>query len=366
MLWYALISFVAALLSVFFIRRQFRSHAQRYAEDAPQRFHHGTVPRLAGSGIFLGWIAGMMLAGLIDQGLARQSDAWMTFISTAIIVLVVVAIGSAEDCTQKVSPRLRLALTAVAAVVAIYWLKLTVPHLDIALLDIFWQQWPILGMVLVLLGLVGLTHAFNLIDGYNGLAGLVAILIALSYAYVSFKLGDRQLLIMSVCLVAATAGFLILNYPRGLIFAGDGGAYFWGFTLALIGILLVQRHPQVSPWYPLLLLIYPIWETTFSTYRKLRRGQSPGMADALHLHQLVYHRVVRSVFHEDEAKMLLSRNNRTTPYLIVFTTFAIVPATLFWDKTWLLILWTLMFAALYVLTYIMIVKFRVPRWLQKR
>ena len=181
----------------------------------------------------------------------------------------------------------------------------------------------------------------------------------------SFKLGDRELFIMAVCLVAATLGFLMLNYPRGLIFAGDGGAYFWGFTLALIGILLVQRHPQVSPWYPLLLLIYPIWETVFSTYRKLVRGQSPGMADALHLHQLVYRRIVKAILHEDEAEMLLSRNNRTTPYLVVFTTFAIVPATLFWENTIVLISSTVVFAVLYCAAYILIIKFKIPRWLNK-
>ena len=129
--------------------------------------------------------------------------------------------------------------------------------------------------------------------------------------------------------------------------------------------MLVQRHPQVSPWYPLLLLIYPIWETLFSTYRKLSRGQSPGMADALHLHQLVYHRVVRSVFDEDEAKMLLNRNNRTTPYLIVFTAFAIVPATLFWSNTPVLIAASLIFGFTYCLAYALIVRFKLPRWLQK-
>jgi hypothetical protein len=89
------------------------------------------------------------------------------------------------------------------------------------------------------------------------------------------------------------------------------------------------------------------------------------MADALHLHQLVYRRLVKAVLHEDEAKMLLSRNNRTTPYLVVFTTFAIVPATLFWQNTTILVLWTVLFAALYCVSYVLIVKFKVPRWLQK-
>ena len=360
MLWIAVVSFIVSLVSVFYTRRFFRQHAERYAADAPQRFHAGAVPRLGGPGMFLGWLTGLLLALWIDPGIN------VPLLSIALIVLLVMAIGTAEDTTQKVSPRLRLLLTAAAAVFVIYWLGLTVPHLQIDWLDPLWLKWPILGLMLTFLGLVGLTHAFNLIDGYNGLAGIVAILIALSYAYVSFKLGDRELLVMSICLVAATLGFLLLNYPRGLIFAGDGGAYFWGFSLALIGIMLVQRHPEVSPWYPLLLLMYPIWETTFSTYRKLRRGQSPGMADALHLHQLVYHRLVRTVLHEDEAKALLSRNNRTTPYLIVFTTFAIVPATLFWNKTVPLLLVIVLFAVLYCAAYALIIRFKVPRWLQRK
>jgi UDP-N-acetylmuramyl pentapeptide phosphotransferase/UDP-N-acetylglucosamine-1-phosphate transferase len=365
MLWYSLISFLIALLSVFFIRRYFRMHAQRYAEDAPQRFHHGAVSRLGGPGIFFGWAVGVLCAAAVDQGLAKIPSLWLTYGSIIAVVLAVVTIGALEDYTQSVSPRWRLVLTAVAASLSIYALNLTVPHLNVPFLDLYWKQWPMFGVLLAFLGLIGLTHAFNLIDGYNGLAGLVAVLIGLSYAYVSFKLGDRELFIMAVCVVAATLGFLVLNYPRGLIFAGDGGAYFWGFTLALIGILLVQRHPQVSPWYPLLLLIYPIWETVFSTYRKLVRGQSPGMADALHLHQLVYRRLVKAVLHEDEARVLLSRNNRTTPYLVVFTTFAIVPATLFWKDTGLLILSTVLFAAVYCAAYVLIVRFKVPRWLQK-
>ena len=59
---------------------------------------------------------------------------------------------------------------------------------------------------------------------------------------------------------------------------------------------LVQRNAEVSPWFPMLLLIYPVWETIFSIYRKAVRGVSPGVADALHFHQLIYRRIVRGVF----------------------------------------------------------------------
>lgn len=106
------------------------------------------------------------------------------------MVFVVVAVGTVEDCSRSVTPQWRLLLTAIAAIVAIYWLGLTVPRLDLGLsVDQWWIQWPVLGLTLAFLGLIGLTHAFNLIDGYNGLAGTVAVLYCTAYILtVQFKL----------------------------------------------------------------------------------------------------------------------------------------------------------------------------------
>lgn len=116
----------------------------------------------------------------------------------------------------------------------------------------------------------------------------------------ALQVGDRALAALLLSTAAATGGVLFWNYPRGMLFAGDGGAYIWGVAIALASVALVQRNPLVSPWFPLLLLIYPVWETVFSIYRKTVRGISPGVADALHFHQLIYRRIVRGVFHDDE------------------------------------------------------------------
>jgi UDP-N-acetylmuramyl pentapeptide phosphotransferase/UDP-N-acetylglucosamine-1-phosphate transferase len=179
------------------------------------------------------------------------------------------------------------------------------------------------------------------------------------------QVGDRSLATLLVCTAAATGGFLLWNYPRGLLFAGDGGAYIWGVVIALASISLVQRNPEVSPWFPLLLLIYPVWETLFSIYRKLARGVSPSVADALHFHQLIYRRIVRSVFHGDDvARRMLMRNNRTSPYLWAFTMLSVVPAVLFWHTSWVLIACCVLFIASYVGAYLAIVRFKVPGWLQ--
>jgi UDP-GlcNAc:undecaprenyl-phosphate/decaprenyl-phosphate GlcNAc-1-phosphate transferase len=155
------------------------------------------------------------------------------------------------------------------------------------------------------------------------------------------------------------------NYPRGLIFAGDGGAYIWGVVLAVANIALVQRHADVSPWFAMQLLIYPVWETIFSIYRKLARGVSPGVADALHFHQLIYRRIVRGVFDDNASRRMLMRNNRTSPYLWGFASLSVVPAVLFWNNTMALVVCCLSFVVLYVSAYLMLVRFKVPRWLRR-
>jgi UDP-N-acetylmuramyl pentapeptide phosphotransferase/UDP-N-acetylglucosamine-1-phosphate transferase len=261
-------------------------------------------------------------------------------------------------------PRSRFISTFLAALLATAVFGLRVPHTGVPPLDAIWHPW--MGTALALLALTGLPHAFNLIDGYNGLAGTVSLICGLALAYVALQVGDRQLAAVMMVLVGATAGFLVWNYPHGLIFAGDGGAYLWGIVIAIAGTLLVQRHPQVSPWFPVLLLIYPIWEAIFSIWRKVVRGLSPSVADALHFHQLIFRRIVRQVFHDDAARRMLIRNNRTSPYLWGFTLMTVAPAVLFWQTTHLLIAFTLLFILAYIWCYSTIVRFRAQRWLRRR
>ena len=281
------------------------------------------------------------------------------------VLFPMVSAGVAEDLTHRVSAIYRLLLSLTGAVLAVWLLDLAVVNLGLDWLNAYWLQMPLAGKLLAAIAIAGLPHAFNLIDGYNGLAGTVAIMICLALVHVALQVGDRQLAGMLVALVGATVGFLIWNYPKGLIFAGDGGAYLWGGVIAIASITLVQRHEEVSPWFPMLLLIYPVWETVFSIYRKLARGVSPGVADALHFHQLIYRRIVREVFHDDEARRMLMRNNRTSPYLWGFALLTVIPAVLFWRNTAVLMGFCLLFVCTYVPAYLMIVRFKVPRWIRR-
>jgi UDP-N-acetylmuramyl pentapeptide phosphotransferase/UDP-N-acetylglucosamine-1-phosphate transferase len=270
----------------------------------------------------------------------------------------------AEDVTHRIAARWRMLLTLLAGVIATLSLGLHIGPLDLALLQPLWAVAPWLGTLLAVIAVAGLPNAFNLIDGYNGLAGMVALICCLAIAWVALQVGDLELMALVLVAAGATFGFLLWNYPRGLIFAGDGGAYLWGAVIAVACIQLVQRHEQVSPWFPALLLIYPVWETLFSIYRKLARGQSPGAPDALHFHQLIYRRIVRPVLHADPAQRMLARNNRTTPYLWALALLAALPAVVFWRDTATLMGFCGLFVASYVVAYLGIVRFKVPRWLR--
>ena len=366
MLSLALLAFALSLVATLWARRLFQRQAVRYDADAPQRFHFGDTPRMGGMGVLLGWALALAalpllqaigMAGNID-GARLQLPLWL------LMLLPAFAGGVVEDLTQRLRVSWRMLLTLTSGLLAWVLLGVSVPHLGFAWVDGVWGAWPGLGIALAVLAVTGLPHAFNIIDGYNGLAGSVALVVCLALAHVALQVGDRELAAMVVTLAAAIAGFLVWNYPRGLIFAGDAGAYLWGLLIAVSSLLLVQRHPIVSPWFPMLLLIYPVWETVFSIYRKLARGDSPGLADALHLHQLVYRRLVRSVLHEDEAQSLLKRNNRTTPYLWGFMVLSVTPALLFWRYSEVLLAFCVLFAVCYVWAYLTLIRFKVPRVLQ--
>lgn len=359
---------VVSCLACIVLLKLGRRNASRYGAGMPQRFHIGDVPRLGGAGMMIGCLLGWLWMAGAERYLPVTNQIPFDFrlaAHWALAIGIAVTAGVLEDLTHEVTVAARLMLTVLAAATAAWLLDLRIERLALGSLDTVLQQTHWLAVVLALLALGGLPHAFNLIDGYNGLAGTVAAICSFALAYVALLNGDRQLAAISITMAGATAGFLALNYPRGLIFAGDGGAYLWGSNIAIVSILLVQRHPAVSPWFPALLLIYPVWETLFSIYRKTARGQSPGLADALHFHQLIYRRIVRGVFEGDEARRVLRRNNRTSPYLWGFTILTVAPAVLFWRNTYVLMAFCAIFVVSYIYAYVSIVRFKVPNWVRR-
>jgi UDP-N-acetylmuramyl pentapeptide phosphotransferase/UDP-N-acetylglucosamine-1-phosphate transferase len=200
---------------------------------------------------------------------------------------------------------------------------------------------------------------------------MVGIITLLAVSYVCFRVNDNTLLIAALIMIGSIGGFFIWNYPRGLIFLGDGGAYLIGFWIGMLCILLVIRNPSVSPWFAVLANAYPIFETLFSIWRRrVHQGKNPGMPDGAHFHTLVYRRIMKwaSPYGIKSQGSILNNagNAKTSPYLWLLSSLAVFPAILFWEHTWVLQLFSLIFCISYVLLYRSIVRFSTPSWLNSK
>lgn len=325
--------------------------------NAVQKFHASPVPRVGGIGVIAGLLCGELASLFSEPEVAKFG------LLVVLSALPAFVIGLLEDLTKRVSILKRLLATAASAALGGILLGAWLSRLDVPGLD-YLMAYSMVSTLLTCFAVVGVANAFNLIDGYNGLSGMVAVIILGGLAYVAGEVGDRSVMVVAYTAMGAIVGFLIWNYPRGLIFLGDGGAYLIGFLVAELSVLLVARNPQVSPWFPLLLAFYPIFETVFTIFRRVFIGKThPVLPDAAHLHQLIYRRVVRWAVGTDCEKQLTQRNALTSPYLWVMASMAAIPSMLFWSNTFALQLIALLFAVTYVWIYREIYKARVPKWL---
>src|SRR5262245_35283649 len=355
-----LVAFVASLAITLWVVRTGRSegHAANDSDlSGPQKFHARPVPRIGGLGIVAGVVGGALAMGTQDS---RANSLALLLITCAMPCFVA---GLAEDFTKRISPRRRLFFTAVSAALAVWGLQAVITHTAIPGLDTVVSV-PLGAALVTVFVVTGVANSINIIDGFNGLSSMCAVLILGAVAYVAFQVGDTAVLLLALSGIGVARGFFVWNFPAGLVFLGDGGAYFVGFYVAEVAILLLHRNPQVSPMFPLLACIYPVFETLFSMYRRrMLQDRSPGVPDGIHLHSLIYRRVVRWAAGASKAKSLTRRNSMTSPYLWLLCMCAVVPAVLFWDNTAVLASFIGLFSLGYTMLYWRIVRFRAPRWM---
>ena len=308
-----------------------------------------------------------MLALLVAACVLPWSmDAPSAYMALGLLCCAMPAFGAGlyHDWRDTLTPRWRLVATALAATAAFFALDIAVRATDIPGLD--WVTGFAAGSLAVtVLAVAGIANAINIIDGLNGLASMCVMIMLGAVGYVAFEVGDVLVLTLATAGVGAVLGFFIWNFPAGLIFLGDGGAYFLGFYLSEVAILLLVRNPTVSPLFPLLVCVYPIMETIFSIYRRYwLRSSLPSVPDGIHLHSLLYRRLMRWAVGSRSARAMNRRNSMTSPYLWLLCSMSIVPAVLFWDESAVIAVSLVLFAVAYITLYWRIVRFKSPGWLR--
>ena len=196
--------------------------------------------------------------------------------------------------------------------------------------------------------IAGVANAINIIDGFHGLASGTTIIALLALAAIAVRAADPPMAIACVAVAAAVAGFWLVNYPWGKLFMGDGGAYFVGFALAWLAVLLAVRNPEVSVWAPLLVCAYPVIEVVYSVVRRYASRQSPGAPDSGHLHSLIKKKLIRQKLGWVNKS---ARNAAVAPIIWVFTSLAALTAVAAFDRPLFLVIASLSCLVLYHLAY---------------
>jgi UDP-N-acetylmuramyl pentapeptide phosphotransferase/UDP-N-acetylglucosamine-1-phosphate transferase len=314
----------------------------RRSEDlkAVQAAHSAPTPRTGGVAVVIAMGLGFWL-------FAPEALAPLTYLFL-LSLIPVFSIGVAEDLGALMSPRRRLFAAALSSVMVIVLLDVQVTQVDVPGLD-----WALgfagFGFLFTVLWMTGLCHATNLIDGLNGLAAGSCILTAIGIVMIAEQSGDADLAVLAAMVIPAILGFLVLNWPFGKVFLGDGGAYTLGHVLGWLGIFLLARNPEIAGTAVGLLFFWPVADTFFAMYRRYRAGVRPDEPDRLHFHQLV----MRAL----EILILGRRRRRISNPLAALVLMPMVAAPIFtgvllWDRPFAALFAIGFFAVLFVSSYV--------------
>lgn len=244
-----------------------------------QSFHKNKTPRAGGLSIY---VTSLLFTYFVSP----------TMFYVILGFLPAFAYGLYEDMKGDTPQKFRLIIMALSTLLAclISGVKVrTIGFIDIP---------EIAQIPFTVFGVIGLASAINFIDGLNGLASGVTMTTFLAMGLASSATGNHELAMSMYLISSSMLGFFVLNFPKGKIFLGDAGAYFLGYMLAMSSGALVLNNAEISPWYPVALLGYPIIETFITMARRYRRLKRKGIkfftAEKVHLHSLLYLRVFRN------------------------------------------------------------------------
>ncbi|MFT5874549.1 MAG: UDP-GlcNAc:undecaprenyl-phosphate GlcNAc-1-phosphate transferase [Clostridium sp.] len=248
------------------------------AIDIPKderRVHSKPIPVMGGLAIYIAFVLGTILY----NGILTTSQLGI------IIGATIIVIGGIIDDIKDLRPKYKLLIQVLAAVcLLVSDVRITIitnpfrefyPYLNIG-----WIYIPV-----TIIWIVGVTNAFNLIDGLDGLAAGIAFISSVTLMIVSILNGRLEPAFLTAVLSGAILGFLPYNFNPASIFMGDTGSQLLGFLLAAISIEgSIKSATAFIIAVPILAFGLPIYDTLFAMIRRKVHGKSIMQADKGHLH----------------------------------------------------------------------------------
>jgi UDP-N-acetylmuramyl pentapeptide phosphotransferase/UDP-N-acetylglucosamine-1-phosphate transferase len=276
-----ILGFIAALATYGGVA-YFRLWAERrQILDVPNERSSHTRPTPRGGGLVI--VVVTLLCGSLLAAVYASPGMWsayFTYLAGALLVAVV----SWLDDLRSLPSLIRLSTHLLAALVAVaglgYWERMALP-----LLGTVTPGWW--GAVIGAAWIVGLTNAYNFMDGTDGIASGQALVAGLGWALLGWGAGLPLVGGLGLLVACASLGFLIHNWPPARIFMGDVGSAFLGYTLAVLP-LMYGFFRKDSAGVPVvgLLLVWPfVFDTVFTFFRRLSRRENVFAAHRSHLYQ---------------------------------------------------------------------------------
>lgn len=315
-----------------------------------QKYHTIPTPRIGGLALFVT----VFIVSFFSYYFFHINAAKYTLL-LLITSIPVFSIGLIEDLFKNISPLTRLLFMLCGGLIAIYVTQVCNPfvrYLDFLGVTDFFTRHLFFYVIITLFFMIGISNCFNVIDGYNGLAGTTSVINFIGVLIIAVRLHDVSLIFLSYVIIGALVGFLLFNYPWGKIFLGDGGAYFVGFIMAMI---MVKRdsffNNQVSIYSLFLINLYPIAELTFSVIRRkfIHRTKST-KPDNFHLHQIIYHKLLHS--------SLKNKNSWVLVYMLALIIPPVILGVNFCNDIRIIKIMILGYSIYYVLIYSLVSKLK--------
>jgi Fuc2NAc and GlcNAc transferase len=253
---------------------------QREILDIPNERSSHTVPTPRGGGLIIFLVS--IVTFLVYTGLSGFGFYWSYFAGALIVAFI-----SLTDDVRAISPVSRILFHGFASGLVVLslggFVEILIPFFGIVQLGVW-------GDILAFFWIVWLINAYNFMDGIDGIAAMQAVTAGIGWSLAGWFLGIEFLNFYGIVLALSAGGFLMLNWQPAKIFMGDVGSAFLGYSFAVLPLFAAKKIQgleigSVLPWMGVIFVWFFIFDSVFTLFRRLFRGEKIWKAHREHIYQ---------------------------------------------------------------------------------
>ena len=300
----------AILISVFAIPSIIYLAYRKHLLDIPdnRKVHEGSIPRLGGVAVF----ASLMSALTIFGDFSNPNESIQQILAGCVLLFFT----GMKDDVAPISAFKKFFVQLLAAGIIIFIGDIRITNLH-GFLEIYEIDNIGISYAFSLIMIIAITNSINLIDGLNGLAGSLIVLMSTAFGILFFQL-NSSLTILAFCLSGALIGFLRYNFFGGKIFMGDSGSLVSGFVISVLAIYFIESDISLdsrTPHLAIAILVIPLFDTIRVFIIRTLKGRSPFSPDKNHIH----HRLLDLGFSQVSTVMTLLGLNLIAILVVLYT-----------------------------------------------